>query len=317
MSDFTFRLRFRLPEGERLGIDASDCDLEFAGAASRLTLSSLSNNLKIRDTGDLVLQASGVRFEEEAFRLGQRACDALMVSLARVAMGADFGTRKPQAVITSAGLAHYSAAAGRRFLQDWIGLTVYETEPVPAFRSTHMKATAIRGGESFFREFSLASAQPYAMTERERLAFELYNASHFEHTAHTRFLLLVMTVEALLEPAPRSEAARSHVSGLIAQTEMSPHLTPAERDSIRGSLTWLVNESIGQTARRLVSSRLGKRRYNGQAPGAFFTECYSMRSRMVHGHEQQPGLAEVIGVGSTLRQFVADLLTAPLFDRLA
>jgi hypothetical protein len=315
VSDFTFRLRFRLPEGERLGIDAPICDLGVVGIPSPLTLASASSNINIGETGELVLRGSGFHSEEEAFRLGQRSYDALMLSLARLAMGAEFGTRRPQAVITSAGLALCSAATGRRFLQDWIGLTVFETEPVPAFRSSHMKATAICGGDSFVRDFTFASAQSYDMTERERLAFELYNASHFEQTSHTRFLLLVMAVEALLEPAPRSEAARSHVGGLIAQTETSPHLTPAERDSIRGSLTWLLNESIGQASKRLASSRLGEKRYDGQPAGAFFAECYSMRSRMVHGDEQQPRLAEVIGASATLKQFVSDLLTAPVFDR--
>ena len=41
------------------------------------------------------------------------------------------------------------------------------------------------------------------MTDRERVAFQLFSTSFFEASADTRLLTLMMAVEALLELAPR------------------------------------------------------------------------------------------------------------------
>lgn len=64
------------------------------------------------------------------------------------------------------------------------------------------------------------------LTPKERIAFEVFNASFFQPSADARFLLRVMAIEALLEPRPRDAAARQHVESLIAATQAEPSLTP-------------------------------------------------------------------------------------------
>ncbi len=310
---FSFRLRFTLPEDARLGFDGPTWEGRPPNVPLAVTLSPSGGSSNIRDSRSLVLRGSGLPSEEEARRAGQRYYDTLMLSLVRVGVGADFGTRHPHGVITAVGLAQMKEATGRRFLQDRQGLMVYETEPTPLFASFGADAFVTRGGELFARAFTYAATHPYEPTDRERLALDLYNASHFEKTAHARFLMLVMAVEALLEPAPRCEAAQAHVAHLINLTDSSPDLTEAERNSLRGSLRWLVRESISQAGRRLASERLGTRQYLGRSAGEFFTSCYGMRSAMVHGNEAQPTLQAVSSALGALRQFVSDLLTVPLF----
>jgi hypothetical protein len=145
----------------------------------------------------------------------------------------------------------------------------------------------------------------------ERLAFDLYSGSFFQSSADSRLLMLTMAVEALLDLQPRSDAARAHVTAMIEATEANTDLTQAERRSLRGSLTWLQDESIGQAGRRLART-LETRTYGGQAPGAFFTRCYEMRSALTHGQVPRPNRNDVDVLAANLEIFVADLLSGRL-----
>ena len=129
---------------------------------------------------------------------------------------------------------------------------------------------------------------PHELTNRERLSLDLYNASFFEISPHARFLTLVMAVEALLEPEPRPDPVRAHVEELIRLTEMSGALPQNQKESLCGSLRWLLNESIGQAGRRLAREHLGAKTYGGLSGPQLFTHVYTLRSNLVHGNEQQP-----------------------------
>jgi hypothetical protein len=124
--------------------------------------------------------------------------------------------------------------------------------------------------------------------------------------------MLMMAVETLIEPARRSDAVRAHVEQLIALTKEAD-LPNAEKDSVVGSLNWLFDESISQAGRRLAA-RLGSRNYMGEPPAKFFTGCYDLRSRLVHGHYPRPVFGEVNARCAPLELFVSDLLPGELKD---
>jgi hypothetical protein len=98
-----------------------------------------------------------------------------------------------------------------------------------------------------------------------------------------------------------------HVQSLIEATEQSG-LGKSETDSIKGSLSWLFNESIGQAGRRLAKT-LEPRRYKDEAPAAFFTHCYEMRSGLIHGIHPLPTRNEIDAWAAPLEVFVANLLS--------
>lgn len=148
------------------------------------------------------------------------------------------------------------------------------------------------------------------MAPRERPAFELYSGSFFQPPAHVRLLMLTMAVETLLVLQPRSADAQAHVQRLIDATAAAD-LDQSERDSLRGSLKWLRDESIGQAGQQLAKT-LEPRRYADMTPDAFFTKCYAMRSELVHGHLPRPDWSDVGLLAAQLEVFVGHLLSGAL-----
>ena len=145
-------------------------------------------------------------------------------------------------------------------------------------------------------------------TEKETLALDLFNASFFQQTVDSRFVVLVMAIEALLDPRPRSAAAVTEVESMMKATLESQSLTPDEKKSLLGSLKWLKSESINQAGRRVAADRLGARRctWTRKSP-TFFSYCYSIRSRLVHGENPLPTQEEVGSAVGQLEVFVSDL----------
>ena len=93
---------------------------------------------------------------------------------------------------------------------------------------------------------------------------------------------------------------------MIALTEESG-LPTSEIRSLIGSMRWLLDESIGQAGRKLAR-RLEPKRYSEMAPAAFFTTCYELRSRLLHGHYPLPARQEIDRWAAPLEVFAADLL---------
>lgn len=193
---------------------------------------------------------------------------------------------------------------------------VFRSEPKPRFASVNVEA--IRGVNlESFQKTLLASIQLQpSLGERDLLAYSLFNASFFQPTSDSRFLLLVMAIEALIEPATRSPEAHEHVDRLIEHTR-SASLLEDEKNSMIGTLRWLRNESINQAGGRLASSRLDDRSYDGRSAPDFFSYCYQLRSDLVHGNLPIPTFQEMGSAAGTLEVFVADLLTSPFLGRPA
>jgi hypothetical protein len=168
--------------------------------------------------------------------------------------------------------------------------------------------------DSIFGEL-LATSRP--LLPKERLALDLFNASFFQPDADTRLLTLVMSIEALCDPQPRSKAAVSHVHDLLSRTEHNVALARQEKDSLIGSLKWLLSDSIRQTALMLVERYLSGSEYAGMTARKFFDLCYGQRSALVHGTLPQPSHSEVGHAAANLEVLVSDLLMSCLSDASA
>lgn len=308
---YSFRIRFNRSPTDTIQSAENQLSVSVADKRLSIVLRARQDDLLIRDSDQLALVGSGYQTESEASTAGSRLQDALMVALARVRVGADFGHRAAKGMFTTHGLKWVEEQIGQRVLNNIHGLMVFQSEPTPRFASTNAQMTRGASPEIFMSAFTQAITLQPQISERDLLAYTLFNSSFFQPTADSRFLLLVMSIEALLEPTLRPPAAQDHVESLIEQTKSSS-LPVEERNSILGSLRWLRRESINQAGKRLATERLGSRVYGDRAASEFFTHCYQMRSNLVHGNLPVPTFEEVGGVAATLEVFVSDLLTSPI-----
>jgi hypothetical protein len=163
--------------------------------------------------------------------------------------------------------------------------------------------------ENFRRDFHTAVDMGLEFTERETLAFELYGLSHFEAAERARFVTLISAIESISEDRPRSPEAVEHVGKMIELTRGSG-LSASEIQSMEGSMNWLKQESISKTGRDLIDSVLGTRQYGGKVAKRFFTDCYSVRSDLVHRGKPSNDTVNIRSLVSELDRLVADLLLA-------
>jgi hypothetical protein len=306
---YAFRIPFTLPDTVRLGFDTPSWN-----ASPTVALRAVMPGEAIRSAARLELRGGGFETAEHAEMDGNRWRDALEAAFARLGVGADFGERSARGLLTEEGLRRMSEEGGHILLNDEPGVSVFEEILAPKF--ARLSATGVKTPSVGRTVDALTAAYRLAPhhTPEQSLAFDLYSASFFTTVADARLLMLMMAVETLLDPCERSQAAQEHVSSLINQTE-GAELPATERQSMLGSLQWLMRESIGQAGRRLAASLHG-RTYMGLPPSAFFTRCYELRSRLVHGTPPRPEFDELNVVAAHLEVFVGHLLCPRLLDQV-
>jgi hypothetical protein len=313
MPSFGFRVRFHRSSTDTLNIESSEW--EWRVVHPTLILCSPDKKNTIKDSKTLILKSEGWSSEELAIQASAKYVHAFALTLARLRVGADFGSDITKSSFTHAGLAMLAEQTGRRVLNDVHGLMIYECQPPPLFAAFHVDAVRGVSQRQFEEVFSQAIENVREPTAREKLALNLFNASFFQKDTESRFLLLIMAVEALLDPSARSSAATAHVDSMIRATHESTSLSPNEKQSILGSLKWLKRESINQAGRRLAAELLDDRMYMEKKPEVFFSECYSIRSSLVHGQFLFPTNQKVGSLVAHLQIFVSDILTRSVRDK--
>jgi hypothetical protein len=212
---------------------------------------------------------------------------------------------------TEHGLKWREEQLGRRVLNDVHGVLVFECEPPPAFVTMEITPLKKVQEDGVRTAVSAAAERNALMSGEDSVAYALYSASALvAGSTDARFALLMMAAEALITPKPRGEAVQAHVDHLITETKKAD-IPDQEIKSILSSLDWLHAQSIGQAGRELAA-KLGAREYLGKTPSRFFTDCYTLRSRLLHGQHPVPSMQEVNQYAGPLEVFVADLLSLDL-----
>jgi hypothetical protein len=266
----------------------------------------------IEESHQLVVEGRDYEDEAEALMAGDRWRGWLEKAFAAVDVGADFGDRAASTSgVPDSGVSWWQQHLGtsQPILNDVHGVMTYQCEPRPRFISGH---ATLGTGRPVEPVLSIANARVMGdgLGGRQRLAYDLYSASFTLEAADARFVMLMMAIEALLDPAPREGAARAHVEQVMTLTEKAD-LPSEEKQSLLGSLRWLLDESISRTGRRLAAT-LGGKTYFDQRPGKFFTDCYGLRSQLVHGHTPRPSVGAVNARCAPLQEFLTDLLAGDL-----
>ncbi len=278
----------------------------------RVWLASADPDEALRDALRIVIRGEGFDTEASAHAAGERWRDVVCRALARLHLGGDFGERRAYSQLTEAGEQWLAAEFGHPVKSNIPGVTVFLFDPALRFVGSSADACRRPSPEQSAAVFVAAAESFSPFSPAERLSFDLYSGSFFQPSADARLLMLTMAIETLLVLQPRSVAAQAHVQMLIAATDVAD-LTSPERDSLKRSLSWLIDESIGQAGRRLART-LEPRRYAGFTPSAFFTKCYEMRSALVHGRVPRPARAEVDSLAAPLEVFVGHLLSGALLN---
>ncbi len=307
---FCFRIRLTVSDTARLHIAES----EFALCESpSVVLRPVGSSQSIKDAKKLVILGNGYDSFATASDEGAHWFDTVRVVLARLRIGADFGERSPRGHVSAELAQRLQDDNGISVMNDDPGVIVFECEREPTFFSATAAGVRMPNSDETSEVLRSAAILRPRYSDSERLAFDLFSASFFQPAADARFMMLMMALEVLIEPAPRSDDVLVHVDALVKSTHDS-NMAPSEKQSILGSLRWLRTESIGQAGRRTVAARLEPRKYMGLAPGRFFTRCYDVRSNLVHGLAPRVGFSEVGVLSANLEVFVSHLLSGPLLD---
>lgn len=307
-----FRVRADIRETSKLEFPDVEWLIEDRGPDRQVklvsrTLDASGNPVPLSEARSVVLRGSGYGTEEEATAAGQVWRSRLVRAFVTIGMGADFGDRTPYGgVLTTTGLAAFSPP-GARALNDVHGLMVFECDPTPIFVTVNPFTVTVSTPHQRLVDAMTNAIENGGLSEENQVTYDLFAASFGQRSADARFALLMMALESLIDPAPRPEESRRHVESPIASTRSSG-LPKSEIDSIKGTLSWQLNESIGQAGRRLART-LEPKRYKDQTPAAFFTGCYEIRSRLMHGHHPLPTINEIGEWAAPLQEFIADLLS--------
>jgi len=324
---WTFRNRIELRPGSRLQYGEPEWIIDDSGPGKQVKIvgrrlkdipvfQALEEGLEaatgeplaapIKDAPRLILTGTGYDSEAEAMVAGELWRGRLMRAFAMLSIGADFGDEyRPSGGASPFGLA--VMGRGKKVLNDPPKLWAYEAgDEEPLF----IVSNPIIGWVSSPHErLEGALADVVAsggLSQIRQVSYGLYSGS-FGLAPEPRFAMLMMAFESLLTLKSRSAETQAHVRSMMVATR-AKELPVSEVQSICGSLQWLLNQSISQAGRELARS-LGPRDYlRSEAPEKFFTKCYDVRSRLLHGKHPIP-TPEVLGqLAAPLERLVAELI---------
>lgn len=308
---FCFRIRFDLSERSIIDSSATELSLADPVEGKEVRLKAGREAPELKKAKEVLLLGRPFDSEEGAVAAAERWVEVLRRAFAKVNLGADFGPETQRSTFTALGLQGLEGELGKRVLNDVHGISVFKCDPKPLFVRLPMEIQIGPDADRLGAAIAATVDEGASMTRAEKLAYDLYAASFFERVPEARFMMLMMAVETMIDPKPRSAQVRGHIDGLITTTRESS-LPKTEIESIVSSVQWLQDESIGQAGRKLAS-RLGGRRYldepNSESATQFFTRCYTLRSRLVHGSNPRPSAEEVGLRAAHLEHFVANLLS--------
>jgi hypothetical protein len=248
---------------------------------------------------------------KEAARIeGKKWREIAEIAFACTGLAADFGDRASKSSFTKAGLADAAKQHGQRVLDDIHGLDVYDISPAPLFISMNMHLKIGIPADILIDVVQDTLKKNVSNNDAERLAYDLYSASFDLKFPDARFLTLMMAVETLAERKNRPEESVTIIETLRKVVKDSG-INERQRDSILSSLKDLKLQSIGDACKELVKP-LEEIRYSNLPPDKFITECYRLRSKLVHGSNPRPSREDVDALAAVLEILVSHLLSHKL-----
>lgn len=304
--NYMFRARFKVAPTIRIDANIEELVLDKTGDV-RVCLKSLTPGQLVKDAEELALRGEGYSSEAQAADDGKRWVGALVLGTISEFVGIDFGQRDPMGWLSPTGLELASAMTpGARAYNDDPGLMVVPQSPPPVFHRNQATAIAGKNGAALAGNVRHAFIQRAEPDAQSLLACEMYGASQLMPSGDSRFLMLMIAVEAMIEAGNRSTAQVQAIDQLIERLDSLP-FGEDDRRVLKQTIGGLKRESINSAGKRLAAS-LGDRTYAGKSPKAFFADCYTARSNLVHGNLGRPDSATIRELTGHLERFVRDLV---------
>lgn len=305
---YGFRVCFRFPGPHFIAGDDDHIVFGTVANAVQLKLAAGAPKTTLGDSDRFSVSGGAFDTSTQAQEAAESVWNALLLLSAQGRWGIDLGQAAQRSFSMSDALKNIlDESSGASAVEDHLGVTVFPSVPTPIFIRMEGSGFASYPAQSFVASLADTIGRYRLVSPRAELAAGLYALNHFVARDPARFLLLFIAVEALLEPACRSQAARAHVDSLIEATRKSA-LPEAEIESICSVLPFQKRESIARTGRLLAEQLLATNSYDGLTPGDFFAKIYRVRCALVHrGQFEPPQLRSLV---SETDRFVADIVTA-------
>jgi len=308
---YKFRLRFRLPQSFRISSKDALRPIALPQTTTGLQLRAIGSDHAISGCDELVLVGGPYNLESEARVAGEHAKVALSLTAFRLRTGFDLGADKTIGVLTKAGRKHFEMQTGTRVQSDVHGLLVYDA-------SEDTKFLAFKAGlqvgvhiDRFETTLGECFRQAGSLSNRHTEALRLYAFSHFAESARTRFLTLISAIEATFEPEERPTSVKRLANLYLWILKLS-FINADEKAAIRNYLDGLRKKSIRRLGRDLAGRLLAFKQYSGMTSGAFFTQCYDLRSRLLHGTVEDETY-DLVTLANSLDEFTSDFLSQRIF----
>lgn len=274
VTKYNFRLRFFVPKGTDLRIEAPEAELPPAMPDTSLTLKPLFSET-IKGAERLYISGKGFDSENNARNAGLRTQSALLLASAESRIGANCGQDKISARLAPFLKDKAKAEHGITLHDDVHGLFVYPDTGADRFFGLKAEMTVGRSAERFLKSFQNFAEQAPLFTERQYIALELINSSHFELTGRARLLTLVTAMEVMCEAKESSGPIKDIVS--VAMKAVAAQAIGRERDIVLSRISEIKKESIKGACKSSVGALLG------EEAAEKFGRLYDVRSEIVHG----------------------------------
>ncbi|MGO9570146.1 MAG: hypothetical protein ACLP5H_21665 [Desulfomonilaceae bacterium] len=309
MLSYNFRLSFNLRLGDRFISSASEMKLFKLRGGQIIRLSSGGRSTPIQDHSRASLVGGPFNSEDEARTAAEHTRQALLIWALRKRIGVDPGDRKIRSYLSDAGKDYFGQQPGKPVRNDLQGIDIYPDEGDVVFLRIEAKASLAVDAQSFATDIRDISERTWNLSDKQKVAGELYCASFFDEVFRSRFITLVTAVEALLDAQQRDCAVQTFVD----QAKMSVQkldIEAATKEALTSGLERLRQNSIGQTGREMSDQLLAGHLYGGLTPGKFFNMCYRIRNDTVHRGAPKDGEVDFLDLANNCQKFVGDLLMA-------
>ena len=304
---YCFRVCFCSTGEGTITSDAEHVEFVAKLTGYQLKFSSGSRGVSIGKNDRFSVSGGPFQTADHALTAAQHVWTALLRRSVVTRRGLDLG----QHSLKSFGITEYGKQLIATQLKvekvepDHLGITIFTDAPKPTFVRMNAKAVVSSTVQSWIDDLSESVGRYRFSSPSSDTAAGIYAISHFVGRPVARFLLLFVSLEAIFEPAPRSERARAHVDHLIAETKLS-NLPEDERAAIASQLSFLRQKSIAQTGREIAKSRLTGKKYLDKDPEDFFHHAYSVRNDIVHSTDID--LTTLQNLLGEMDRFVSDIL---------
>jgi hypothetical protein len=290
-------------------LQGEDSECEFIlpnGHQARLVTNGAD---KISEGTNFVILSGGYHDSEGALKAGAIVKESLLCYAAKNRLGIDLGKDVASTFLADTVKHRIFEEHGVRMVDDVHGLSVYQEDyPTSCISVKGLALVNPRDMEYFTTELNRIVVISRKITEKVKLSMELLTFSYFEKSERSRFLTLVLAVEALLQPEERPKNVQLLVDSLKEQTN-SCSISEADKKSIIGSLNWLYKDSISKSLKKMADNYLSDIEYGGMTASKFISKCYDARSQLVHTGEVSDNKHNIGFLAANLELYVTHMVT--------